>query len=119
MIAGLHKNSSVTAQKMKFYIKDFFSKWDQIRSFLGDLVTFIEEILNGKLHILCSECSVHVVSPLGMSRKLFKKPVIKPLDEAAHQWGFLLVVLANFQKTFFLWETFCQVRMKIFCLAFE
>ena len=30
-----------TAQKMKFSIKDFFSKCDQ-------------EILNGKLHFLCS-----------------------------------------------------------------
>ena len=30
---------------MKFSIKDFFSKWDQIRSFLR---TFAEEILNGK-----------------------------------------------------------------------
>ena len=37
---------------MKFSIKDFFSKCDQIRSFL---VTFTEEeILNGKLHFLCS-----------------------------------------------------------------
>ena len=34
-----------TAQKMKFSIKDFFSKYD--------LVTFTEEILNGKLHFLC------------------------------------------------------------------
>ena len=33
-----------TAQKMKFSIKDFFSKCDQIQ------VTFTEEILNGKLH---------------------------------------------------------------------
>ena len=33
-----------TAQKMKFSIKDF-----------ADLVTFTEEILNGKLHFLCSE----------------------------------------------------------------
>ena len=31
---------------MKFFIKDFFSKCDQI--------TFTEEILNGKLHFLCS-----------------------------------------------------------------
>ena len=35
-----------TAQKMKFSIKDFFSK--------ADLVTFTEEILNAKLHFLCS-----------------------------------------------------------------
>ena len=27
-------NSNLAAQKMKFYIKDFFSKCDQIRSFL-------------------------------------------------------------------------------------
>ena len=33
---------------MKFSIKDFFSK------FPADLVTFTEEILNGKLHFLCS-----------------------------------------------------------------
>ena len=34
-----------TAQKMKFFIKDFFSK---------NLVTFTGEILNGKLRFLCS-----------------------------------------------------------------
>ena len=31
---------------MKFSIKNFFSKYDQIQSFL-DLVTFTEEIFNG------------------------------------------------------------------------
>ena len=41
------------AKKTKFSIKDFFSKCDQTRS--TDLVTFTEEILNGKLHFLCSE----------------------------------------------------------------
>ena len=39
-----------TAQKMKFLITDFLSKCDQIR-----MVTFTEEIRNGKLHFLCSE----------------------------------------------------------------
>ena len=37
------------ARKMKFSIKNFFSKCDQICSF-QQLVTFTEEILNGKLH---------------------------------------------------------------------
>ena len=37
--------------KMKFSIKDFFSKCDQIRR---NLVTFTGEILNGKLHFVCS-----------------------------------------------------------------
>ena len=41
---------TVTAQKMKFSIEDFFSKCDQICNFPADLVTFTEEIVNGKLH---------------------------------------------------------------------
>ena len=42
---------TITAKRMKFSIKDFFSKCDQIRR---RLVTLTEEILNGKLHFLCS-----------------------------------------------------------------
>ena len=43
---------------MKFSIKDFFSKCDRICvEETEDLVTFTEEILNGKLHFLCSEGS--------------------------------------------------------------
>ena len=51
---GLRLAGKINAQKMKFSIKDFFSKCDQIRR----LVTFTEEILNGKLHFLCSEPDV-------------------------------------------------------------
>ena len=49
---------------MKFSINEIFSKCDQIRSVLriwshslknADLVTFTQEILNGKLHFLCSD----------------------------------------------------------------
>ena len=43
-----HVKSSVIAQKKKFSIKYFFSKCDQICREL-DLITFIEEILKGKL----------------------------------------------------------------------
>ena len=43
------------AQKMKFSVKEFLSKLGQIRKSLVDLVTFTEEILNGKLHFLCSD----------------------------------------------------------------
>ena len=39
---------------MKFSIKDFFSKFWPNPQFPADLVTFTEEILNGKLHFLCS-----------------------------------------------------------------
>ena len=45
--------TSDTAQKMKVLINDFFSKCDQI----ADLVTFTEEILNGKLNFLYSVMS--------------------------------------------------------------
>ena len=46
-------------QKMKCFIKDFFSKCDQIQKKLrpqktARLVTFTKEILNGKLYFLCS-----------------------------------------------------------------
>ena len=51
------RNNGITAQKMKFSIKDFFSKCDQIRSSLknsqfpvSQFPTFTEEVLNGKLH---------------------------------------------------------------------
>ena len=43
-----------TAQKVKCSIEGFFSKCDQIRKFPADMVTFTEEILNGKFHFLCS-----------------------------------------------------------------
>ena len=49
---GLNRILTITAQNMKFPIKDFFSKCDQI---CADLVTFTGKTLNGKLHILCSE----------------------------------------------------------------
>ena len=42
-----------------FFIKDFFSECDQIRKTAqktADLVTFTEEIVNGKIHFLCSGC---------------------------------------------------------------
>ena len=41
---------SLTEQKVKFSIKDFFSKCDQICSV--DLVVFTEEFLNGKIYFL-------------------------------------------------------------------
>ena len=49
-VEQITKGTNNTAQKMKFSIKDFFGKCDQ---FPADLVTFTEEILNGKLHFLC------------------------------------------------------------------
>ena len=51
---------------MKFSIKDFFSKCDQIQRNphkTADLVTFPEEILNGKLHFQCSGDFIPVKFP--------------------------------------------------------
>ena len=45
-----------TAQKMKFSIENFFSKCDQVRT--ADLVIFVKEILNGKLHFLGKEAYI-------------------------------------------------------------
>ena len=52
----INKNTNDIAQKMKFSIKDFFSKCDQI--FPVDLAIFTEEILNGKLHFFV-QCDEH------------------------------------------------------------
>ena len=44
-----------TAQKMKFFFKEFHSKLPLPNPHeTADLVTFTEEILNGKLHFLCT-----------------------------------------------------------------
>ena len=51
MFRSLHP---ITAQKMEFSIKNFFSKCDQIRMKTADLVTLAEEILNEKLNFLLS-----------------------------------------------------------------
>ena len=57
---------SCTAQKMKFYIEDFFNKCDQISR--SHLVTFPEEILSEKLHYMCRAVqSDLVVSVIGVS----------------------------------------------------
>ena len=45
---------SDTAQKMKFSFKVFFSKCDQIRSFLRIWSHFTKETLYKKLYISCS-----------------------------------------------------------------
>ena len=45
---------SINAQNMKFSIKDFFSKCDQILCKLQTWSNLLKEILNGKLHFLCS-----------------------------------------------------------------
>ena len=42
-----------TAQKMKFSMKDFFSKCDRIRRNMRKKST--EEIVNGKFNALCSD----------------------------------------------------------------
>ena len=42
--------ATITAQKVKFFVKDFPTQ------FPADLVTFAEEVLNGKLDFLCSVC---------------------------------------------------------------
>ena len=64
------------AQKIKFSIKHFFSKCDQIRRklwimriwshlLLADFVAFTEEILNGKIYLLC-------IDPTNIKKHIFR-----------------------------------------------
>ena len=86
-----------TTHKMKFFIKNFFSKcWSKLQE-TADLVTFTEEILNGKLHFLCSVCW-----------EVSSKLTIYPLDQdEASPYSLLL----QFNKFFFL---FLLVALKNF-----
>ena len=52
--SGVLGRIPVSTQKMKFSIKDFFSKYDQIRA---NLVTFTEEIFNEKV-FCCAVCDM-------------------------------------------------------------
>ena len=65
--------SYVTAQKIKFSIKNFFSKYDQIRRKLRIWSYLL--ILNGKLHFLCSVCSYNLIA--GTSVFALKNVVVK------------------------------------------
>ena len=71
------------AQKMKFSIKDFFSKCEQTMQFPLDLVTFAEEILYGKLHFLCSVAFITVL-PFSFAMTLLcsSPPSKKSSDES-------------------------------------
>ena len=59
-----------TAQKMKFSIENFFSKYDQIYR-PADLVTFTQEILNGKFHFLYS--AVLMTLPILKTLLIFRR----------------------------------------------
>ena len=68
LMATLTHFFPIIVQKLKFSMKDFFSKCDQIRSHLFGhiywftyLVTFTEEILHGKLQFFCSECFLSIL----------------------------------------------------------
>ena len=50
---GNGKLRSYTVQKMKFSIKEFFSKCDEIRIKLRIWSHSLKDVLNGKLHFLC------------------------------------------------------------------
>ena len=49
---GSEETRILTAQKVKFSIKDFLCNCDQNPQFPGDMVIFTEEILNGKASFL-------------------------------------------------------------------
>ena len=55
---------------MKFSTKDFFSFFLQ---FPADLVTFTEEILNGKLRFLCSENIENFINPVFMQIQILSQ----------------------------------------------
>ena len=67
-----------TAQKIKFSIKDFSNKFEQICIFV-DLVTFPREIFTGKFYFLCSvTCAYFLNSPKISEHDVIGKNVSPP-----------------------------------------
>ena len=56
---------------MKFSIKNFFSKCDQIK-FPANLVTFTKDILNEKLHFLCNVSVATAISDTSNFMKFYE-----------------------------------------------
>ena len=70
---------------MKFFTKDFFSKYDQIRS-------FTEEIRCGKLHFLCS---VHVMIPGDPGTVFLASSLTQKMPESSDSMCFSLFMMEN------------------------
>ena len=65
-VSGISLSRAITAQIMKFYIKDFFSKCDQIRSFLRVWPHLLEKSLMENFIFLCSVCATDKNDRLGL-----------------------------------------------------
>ena len=82
-----------TAQNMKFSIRDFFSKCDQIR-----LRKFTEEIFHGKLHFLCSVKKLYLNQPVFEQDAWFTFcHVCRTLDKTTLMLFFSWTVLKHYQ----------------------
>ena len=60
---------------------------------ITDLVTFTEEILNGKLHVLCSVYSYELLLKLIFPKNLIHMPIQKPVKHL--RWSFYRKQLTN------------------------
>ena len=94
---SFHESPKVyTAQKMTFYIKDFFSKCHQIRNILWIWSHLLKRSLNGKRHFLCS---VNLLSPVVLI-------VVITLYSSQTNHSFFYIILARNH-----WETKANVHI--------
>ena len=99
-LAVTSNSSLATAQKMKLSVKDFSSKCYQIcRKLQIDLVTFTEEILNKKLHFLCSEQRGHEIFPVGFQSYYSKVINEGKLTMLKNNWSNILNQYYTSKKT--------------------
>ena len=99
-------NIFFTAQKMKFSIKDFFSKCAQIRRKFWILVTFTEQILNRKPHF-CAALERYKEQLLLKENQtlevVYKKRVLIDFAGKHLCWSFFLTKLPAFRSAT-LWK---------------
>ena len=97
-VLGKYKRVTALHKKRKFSIKDFISKYNQIRN----LVTFIEEILNEKLHffVQCSVSELHYKDNCKSLEKIIRRinRIIKLLKESL-LYQFLYIQNSHYLKS--------------------
>ena len=100
------------AQKIKFSIKDFFSL--NVTKSIADLVIFTEEILNGKLHFLCSVMGCLLVS-LELRKREDVTVLFRTSENILHKkWRFpLKISLVRVKKSIVLLLYFLKTLRKM------
>ena len=102
---GIKKFVCSTAQKMKFSIKDFFTKCDQIRSFLRILSHLLKKslmenfIFCGLQFVYATQCDYHILKNISWKILFFGDFVVNGILGRNKLWiPFGLILVTGFKE---------------------